>query len=95
MTDYAGVPVPDFGESYEELAAFFSGFAYSETYRKVVLAACREAVRAGAAVSGQKVTGARLDDLARVHPAYLDYLTRHLRGRILWEREFLKMGGMR
>jgi hypothetical protein len=79
----------------EELAAWYSGFSWAESYRKVVLAACREAIRAGASLSQQKVTEARLDDLARVHPAYLDYLTRHLQGRIKWEREFLAHGGMR
>jgi hypothetical protein len=36
-----------------------------------------------------------LDDLARVHPSYLEYLERHLRGRTLWEQAFLSSGGMR
>jgi hypothetical protein len=94
MTTYATVPVPDFGESPEELAAWFSGWSFSESYRKTVLAGCREAIRAGASLGNAKLTEARLDDLARVHPAYLDYLTRHLQGRIKWERLFLERGGM-
>lgn len=95
MTTYAGVEIPDPEPTPEALAAFYSGFAFAETYRKVVLAACREAVRAGASLANQKVTEARLDDLARVHPAYLDYLTRHLQGRIAWERNVLTSGGLR
>ena len=89
------VTIPDPGEEYHELCAWFSGFAYSESYRKVVLSACREVVRAGAVLSGQKVTEARLDDLARVHPSYLEFLAKHLEGRIKWEQAFLSNGGMR
>ena len=44
---------------------------------------------------GLKVTEARIDALARLEPAYLAYLERHLHGRMVWEREFLKQGGMR
>ena len=89
------VTIPDPGDEYHDLAAWYSGFAYAESYRKVVLAACREVVRAGAVLSGQKVTEARLDDLARVHPSYLEYLEVHLRGRTRWEQAFLAQGGMR
>ena len=93
--DYAGVAVPTCGETHEELAAFYSGFAFCEMYRKVVLAQCKEVLRAGASLTNQKLTETRLDDLARIHPAYLAYLTTHLQGRIRWEQAFLAQGGMR
>jgi hypothetical protein len=88
------IPEPD-GEDHATLAAWFSGFSYSEHYRKVVLSQCKETLRAGAALTNQKVTETRLEDLARVHPLYLDYLARHLQGRIKWEASFLAYGGMR
>ena len=88
------VPEPDF-DDYGCLAAWYSGYAFAEQYRKVVLAGCREAVRASATLSGRKVTESRLDDMARLHPAYLDFLAKHLTGRTKWEREFLAQGGMR
>jgi len=88
------VPEPDF-DDYGCLAAFYSGYAYAEQYRKVVLAGCKEAIRAAASMGSQKVTEARLDDLARVHPAYLEFLEKHLHGRMQWEREFLAQGGLR
>lgn len=77
------------------LAAFYSGFAYAEHYRKVVLSQCREIVRAKHELAGKRITEARLDDLARTHPIYLEYLEKHLRGRILWEEEVKREGGMR
>lgn len=92
-TAMAAIPWP--GDTYEDLAAWYSGFSFCEHYRKVVLSQCRETIRAGAALTSQKLTEARLDDLARQHGAYLDYLARHLQGRIQWEREFLRHGGMR
>lgn len=80
-------------EDYPTLAAWYSGFAFAEHYRKVCLALCKEALRAKHA--GEKITESRLEDLARTHPAYLDYLRRHLEGRTLWEAAFLQQGGMR
>ena len=77
------------------LASWYSGFPYAEHYRKVVLAQCRELVRAKFDASGKRISEARIDNLARTHPAYLDYLARHLRGRILWEEEVRRDGGMR
>lgn len=76
------------------LAAWYSGFAYAEHYRKVVLAQCKEIVRADYAARDKKVTEERLKDLARTHPIYLDYLATHLHGRTLWEREFRAAGGL-
>lgn len=77
------------------LAAWYSGWAFAEVYRKVVLAQCREIVRAQYVLRKERITEARLDDLARTHPIYLSYLEKHLRGRILWEEEVKREGGMR
>ena len=81
-------------DDHAVLAAWYSGWAYAETYRKTVLAQCRELVRAKAAAAGKKMTEARVDDLARTHPVYLSYLEKHLRGRVLWEEEVKRQGGM-
>lgn len=88
--------IPDVdGQDHATLAAWYSGFAYSEHYRKVVLSNAKEMLRAAVELAGQKVTEARLDDLARIHPTYLSYLATHLHGRIQWEKEFLAQGGFR
>lgn len=83
------------GDDFATLAAWYSGFAFCEHYRKVVLAQCREATRGAVALAGQKFTEAKLDDMAHTHPNYLDYLAHHLQGRVKWEREYLAQGGMR
>lgn len=93
---HQGGAVPDRdGDDFGTLAAWYSGFAFCEHYRKVTLAQCRESIRAAAALSGKKYSEARLDDAAHTHPAYLDFLARHLQGRVKWEREYLAQGGMR
>lgn len=79
----------------EVLSAWYSGFAYAETYRKVVLAQCKELVRARYAAGDQKISEARIEDLSRQHPIYLDYLVRHLKGRQLYELQARADGGMR
>lgn len=81
--------------TYEELAAWYSGFSFCEHYRKVVQAQCEELVRARFAARKESVTEKRIDALARLEPSYLNYLERHLRGRVLWEKSFLAQGGMR
>lgn len=93
MTDESPVPLVE-SDDYATLAAWHSGFAYAETYRKVVLAHCAEAVRASCAVAGRKVSEGRIQDMARLHPEYLDFLRRMLEGRIKWEREYRKHGGL-
>ena|SRR5687767_15779867 len=80
-------------DDYPVLAAWYSGFAFAEHYRKVTLAQCREILRAK--YRGEKITEARLEDLSRTHPIYLDYLSTHLKGRTEWEAAFLAQGGMR
>jgi hypothetical protein len=85
------IPDPETAD-FAELAAWYSGFAYAEHYRKVVLSACREVIRAGASLTNQKLTESRMEDLSRVHPSYLDFLARHLQGRMAWEQEHMKQG---
>jgi hypothetical protein len=66
-----------------------------EDWRKVVLATCRELIRSGAAMSGKKLSEARIDDLARMHHSYLEFLEMSLRGKVKWERNVKESGGMR
>jgi hypothetical protein len=89
-----GIPERETND-YAELAAWYSGFSFSEHYRKVIQSQCQEMVRARYAVAGEKISETRIESLARLEPAYLNYLERQLYGRILWEREFLAQGGMR
>ena len=89
------VLVPDReSDEWGVLAAWYSGDRYSEHYRKVTLAHAKEIIRATAAANSEKVSEARIDDLARLHPMYLDYLARHLDGRTKWERAFRDAGGL-
>ncbi len=68
------------------LEAWYAPYGFCESYRKVVLSNCREIVRASAALAGQKISEARIDDLARTHANYLDFLAVHLQGRRLREK---------
>jgi hypothetical protein len=79
-------------EDWATLAAWYSGFPFWEAWRKVVLAQCREIIRAKHV--DVKISEARIDDLARLHPIYLDFLRRHLEGRQLWEHEHKQAGGL-
>lgn len=67
------------------LEAWFGNYGHAEAFRKVVLARCREQERARAVVRGEKLSEARLDDLARTSDAYVDYLIATLNGRRLRE----------
>lgn len=84
--------IPDPDDDPAVLAALYSGYAMYDVWRKVVLATCRELVRASAAMANQKLTEARLDDMAHTHPAFLRFMEVHLQGRIKWEREVQKGG---
>ena len=93
-------------DDYPTLAAWYRGaFSWAEHYRKVVLAQCRELIRAQNALElaaersptdkpPKPLTEARIDDLARTHPLYLQFLETHLRGRADFEAAFLAQGGM-
>ncbi len=75
------------------LEAWYGNWGYAEHWRKCVLADCRELIRASSSLAGPKLSEARIDDLARIHPNYLDFLTTHLQGRRLREKNFTeKMG---
>lgn len=93
LTPVEGLMLPDLeNDDPAILAAYFSGFSVAEHVRKVVLSNCRELIRASMAAADQKCTEARLEDLSRVHPAYLEFLTRLLHGRIKWEGEVIAQG---
>jgi hypothetical protein len=70
------------------LESFYGNYSFFEHYRKCVLSNCREIVRATVGVS-TKLTVDRVDDLARTHPLYLDFLATHLHGRRLREKNVL------
>ena len=87
---------PDDAAQYHELAAWYSGYAYAESYRKIVISSCKEAIRAGWIPKRDgRMTEARLEAMAYLHDSYLDFLRRHLLGRIRFEKAFLANGGMR
>jgi hypothetical protein len=67
--------------------AWFAPGSYShyEHYRKVVLAQCKELIRAKASVAGEKLSETRIDDLSRLHDNYLSYLKDSLEGRSIRE----------
>jgi hypothetical protein len=67
------------------LGSWYGAFGFFDHWRKVRLSLCRELERGKHA--DQKVTEAKLDDLAHTHPAYVAFLTEHLYGRQLWEKE--------
>ncbi len=73
-----------------QLEAFYGNFAFFDHYRKSVLAECHEIERAKAAASGEKVTEAKLENLARQHPNYLDFLGEHFHGRHQREKNVLQ-----
>lgn len=83
-------------EDPAQLEAWFGAFGFSDHWRKVVLANCREIIRATFALKNEKVSEARLDDLARTHNAYIDFLVENLEGRRLREQMAREsMAGMR
>ena len=88
------VPEIDLNDPAQLEAWYGSGsVCFYEAYRKVVLASCKEIVRARATLSGKRITEDRAGDLARLHPSYLDYLAKHLDGRKRRERAIMgRMG---
>lgn len=87
--DKLGAKLPTFDATNPaELEAMYGNFGFCEHWRKVVLANCREIIRATVGTE-QKLTVDRTDDLARLHPNYLDFLREHLDGRRLREQNVL------
>lgn len=82
-------------DSWEILAALHGPNSFSERWRTITLAGCKEAIRAQMALDGVKVTEERLKDLCHLHPKYLSFLTTHLLSRIKYERAFVEKGGLR
>lgn len=68
-------------ENPADLEAWYGNYGFADHWRSVVLANCREIIRATRASDQVKITEARIDDMARTHSAYLDFLTTHLEGR--------------
>jgi hypothetical protein len=100
MSEPTGFVVPATGEVHEydptdpgSLEAWFGNFGHAEHFRKVILASCREAVRAKYVKDGEKITESRLDDLARTHDRYIDWLVYTLNGRQLREQNVLASAG--
>lgn len=80
-----GIDVPDWSEEDPaSLEAWFGNYSFFDHYRKVILSNCMELERAKAA--GEKITEARLEALARLHPNYITFLADALGGRIARER---------
>lgn len=75
-----------------QLCAFFGNYGYGDHLRKIVLANCAELIRAQAGVSGEKISEARIDQLSRIHPNYVEWIVKNLEGRVLYERDALKRG---
>ncbi len=64
-----------------QLEAFYGNFAFFDHYRKSILSQCHELLRAQYLEAESKVTEARLENEARIHPLYLDFLAAHFVGR--------------
>lgn len=72
-----------------QLEAFYGNFAFFDHYRKSILAQCHELLRAKYLEAGEKITETRLENEARVHPIYLDFLSEHFKGRHQREQNVL------
>lgn len=73
-----------------QLEAFYGNYAFFDHYRKSILSQCHELLRAKYVDAGEKVTETRLENEARVHPLYLDFLAEHFNGRHQRERNILE-----
>jgi hypothetical protein len=73
--------------------SWFGPYGHAEMFRKVLLAGCRETERARAVQRQEKISEARLDDLARTSDKYVDYLIATLKGRHAREQNVLASAG--
>ena len=78
----ANLPVCD-TTNPADLEAWFGNYGFADHFRKIVLSSCREIARARAT---EKITEARLDDLAHTDGLYIDFLIQCLDGRRLREQ---------
>ena len=67
------------------LEIWYGNFGHFEILRKSVLSSCREVARATALKEGVKLSDEKSLDLARIAPAYLDYVIDHMPTRQLRE----------
>jgi hypothetical protein len=82
MSDVLGGNLPEVNlNDPAQLEAFYGNFAFFDHYRKSVLAECHELERAKALESGSKTTETQLENRARLHPNYIDFLSTHFNGR--------------
>lgn len=86
------MPVCDI-EDPAALEAWYGNFGFVDHWRSVCLANCREIIRAGSTLQGLKLSEAKIDDAARVHDFYIQFLTTHLHGRRLREENVRQMMG--
>jgi hypothetical protein len=77
-------------ENPADLEAFYGPGGFVEPLRKIVLSNCREIERAKAIAENLKTTESRLDDLAHINSAYVDFIIAHLEGRRLREENVLQ-----
>lgn len=78
------------------LETWYSGYGASffEHYRKIVLASCKEIIRASSSLQGTKLSESRIEDLSRLHPNYLGFLATHLDGRRVREASIRQPMGL-
>lgn len=63
------------------LETLYGNYGFFDHYRKSVLSQCHEILRAQYSVKAEKVTETKLENEARIHPLYLDFLAVHFKGR--------------
>lgn len=68
-----------------EIEAFYGNFSFCDHWRKTVLSNCKEVVRARYELANAKISESRIEDLARTHDLYIEFLTEHLKGRTIRE----------
>jgi hypothetical protein len=79
-----GLPGVDMDDPGQVEAWFAPGsYSHYEHFRKCVLAQCKELVRAK--YNNTRISEARIEDLARLHGNYMEYLTDSLYGRQMRE----------
>ena len=89
--DRLGENLPDFDLKDEAVRdALYGNFGHFDDWRAIVLANCAEIIRA---TSKEKLVGDRVKDMARTHPAYLDFLTTHFYGKAEYSRDKKKAAG--
>jgi hypothetical protein len=76
-----------------QVEAFYGNFSFCDHWRKTVLANAKEVVRAKYELANAKITESRIEDLARTHDLYIEFLTEHLKGRTIREQNIRDMIG--